>query len=369
MKTIWTIFGTLITASLLAQNNTSTLPPVPPPASAPAAQTPPPPAVAPTTNTATPAPVKHKKPHKAVAKKPVTHEHEPAVMLAPGPAEVNATELTVRGQAGLKGEMVTHLHKGDTVNVLEEINLSKHEAGEPAQWAKISFPTNSHIWVDDKYIKDGAVSVKKLNLRAGPGENYSVVGVLEQGTSVNAIETKGNWIKIEPPTGAYAFVAARYLTQEAGTTQVASTPNEAPESGSTPTPTPTPVTPTPTPVPEQPTIVATPTPVPPQQPSVPQVRIVQHEGVVGTVGSPTAPSTYKLYDPQTKEDIDFLYPISGNVDLSKYVDDRVIVTGEEGIDKQWPNTPIIAIQNIEIVEPNAIKRFSPQDLTPPRQRH
>lgn len=358
MKTICTIFGTLITASLLAQNNTSTLPPVPPPASAPAAQTPPAPAAAPT-NTATPAPVKHKKPHKPVAKKPVTHEHESAVMIAPGSAEVNATDLTVRGQAGLKGEMVTHLHKGDTVNVLEEINLSKHEAGEPSQWAKISFPTNAQLWVDGKYIKDGVVAAKKLNLRAGHGENYSVVGVLEQGASINQIEKKGDWIKIEPPTGAYAFVAAKFLTQEAGATQVASNPTEAPES--TPTPLPPP---TPTQVPEQQNIVSTPPP-----PAVPQVRIVQHEGIVGTVGSPVAPSTYKLYDPTTGQDIDFLYPISGNVDLSKYVDDRVIVTGEEGIDKRWPNTPIIAIQNIEIVQPKVIKRFSQQDLTQPRQRH
>jgi uncharacterized protein YgiM (DUF1202 family) len=318
------------------------------------------------TNTATPAPVKHKKHKAAAAKKPASHSSEPAVVLAPGQAEVNATDLTVRGQAGLKGEMVTHLHKGDTVTVLEQINLSKHEAGEPSQWAKISFPTNAQLWVDSKYIKDGVVSAKKLNLRAGHGENYSVVGVIEQGTQINAIETKGNWIKIAPPAGAYAFVAARYLTQIAGTTQVASSANEAPESAPTP---PAPA-PTPTQVTEQPQIVTQPpAPSQPQEPPQPTVRIVQHEGVVGTVGSPIAPSTYKLYDPQTKEDIDFLYPISGNVDLSKFVDDRVIVTGEEGIDKRWPNTPIIAIQSIDVVEQAAIKRFSPQDLRQPRQRH
>lgn len=365
MKTICTIFGTLIAASLIAQNNTSTLPPVPPPAPPATVAAPAPAPTAAPTNA--PAHVKHRK-HKAAPKKPAAHEA--TVVLAPGPAEVNATDLTVRGQAGLKGEMVTHLHKGDTVTVLEEINLSRHEAGEPSQWAKISFPTNAHIWLDGKYVKDGVVSAKKLNLRAGPGENYSVVGVIEQGTPVNAIETKGNWIKMAPPAGAYAFVAARYLTQVAGTTEVATSGNEAPESAPTPPPAPAPQ-PTPTQVPEQPQIVTTPPPAPPQpqEPPQPTVRIVQHEGVVGTVGSPIAPSTYKLYDPQTKEDIDFLYPISGNVDLSKLVDDRVIVTGEEGIDKRWPNTPIIAIQSIQVVEQDAVKRFSTQDLRQPRQRH
>ncbi len=77
---------------------------------------------------------------------------------------------------------------------------------------------------------------------------------------------------------------------------VASNPPEAPEAP-----------PTQMQVPEQPQIVTAPPPQ--QQPLIPPVRIVSHEGVVGTVGSPTAPTTYKIYDPDTKEDIDF-YPIS-----------------------------------------------------------
>jgi Bacterial SH3 domain len=355
MKTIWTILGTMVAASLLAQNNTNTLPPIPPPVSSPAAETAPATPPAATTTTA-PTPPKHKKPHKPVAKKKPAAP-ESSVTLAPGPAEVNASELVVRGQAGLKGELVTHLHKGDTVIVLEQINLSKHEAGEPDQWAKISFPTNAHLWVDSKFVDaSGTVSSKKLNMRAGPGENYSVAGVLEKGTQVTKIETKGTWIKIEPPANAYAFVAAKFLTQEPAPVAVASNPPEAPEAP-----------PTQMQVPEQPQIVTAPPPQ--QQPLIPPVRIVSHEGVVGTVGSPTAPTTYKIYDPDTKEDIDFLYPISANIDLGKLVDSRVIVTGEEGIDKRWPNTPIIAVQSIEVLQQDAVKRFSKQDLTPPRQRH
>jgi len=84
------------------------------------------------------------------------------------------------------------------------------------------------------------------------------------------------------------------------------------------------------------------------------------------VGSLVAPTDYKLYDQSTKQDIDFLYPISKDLDLSKLVDADVIVTGEEGIDQRWPNTPIMAIQSIQVVRTNVIKRL---DLTPPRQRH
>jgi uncharacterized protein YgiM (DUF1202 family) len=353
MKTIWTILGTLMAASLFAQNNPNTLPAVPAPVNSPAAETAPAAAPAPAP-AANPAPPKHIKKHHVVKHKPAMKE--PTVTLTPGPAEVSASELVVRGQAGLKGEAVAHLSKGETVNVLEQINLEHHAADEPSQWAKISYPTNGHVWIVAKYVNNGTVSTKKLNLRAGPGENFSVVGVIDQGASVNEVETKGSWMKIEPPAGAYAFVAAKFLTEEAMPPNAVAGNPETPEA----TPTPMQVQP-----PQQ--IIVTP---PPQQaptpPPQPTVRIVQHEGVIGPVGSVIAPTAYKLYDADTKVDIDFLYPTSPDQDLQKLVDDRVIVTGEEGVDTRWPNTPVIAIQNIQILGKNVIKRL---DLTPPKQRH
>ena len=64
------------------------------------------------------------------------------------------------------------------MTVLSEITLDKHKAGEPAQWAKIALPASIKVWVDAKFIdaSNNMVSAKKLNLRGGPGENYSVLG-------------------------------------------------------------------------------------------------------------------------------------------------------------------------------------------------
>jgi uncharacterized protein YgiM (DUF1202 family) len=389
MKTICTILGTLMAASLFAQDNSNSLPSMPPPVSSPAAETAPaaPPAAAPSAGTpaATTAPAepKHRKHHvvkKKTYKSAKASRSEPGVMLAPGPAEVSASELTVRGQAGLKGETITHLSKGETVTILEQINLSHHEADEPSQWVKIAYPTNADVWVSSKYISNGAVSIKKLNLRAGPGENYSVVGVVEQGTQVTAEGTKGDWTKIDPPAGAYAFVAAKYLTQEAQTQVASTSTSETPEapSGMSPGMNGNPgqgMTPTPTQVQEQQPLVTTPPPAEPATPeqpappinTAPSVRIVQHEGVVGPVGSLIAPTAFKIYNPDTKVDIDYLYVVPGsNFDLLPLVDDRIIVTGEEGIDQRWPNTPVIAVQNIQVIATNVIKRL---DLTQPRQRH
>jgi hypothetical protein len=47
---------------------------------------------------------------------------ETPLALVPGPAEVGANNINVRGQAGLKGEVIAHLTRGGAVTVLEQIN-------------------------------------------------------------------------------------------------------------------------------------------------------------------------------------------------------------------------------------------------------
>jgi uncharacterized protein YgiM (DUF1202 family) len=325
----WLMLGVMIATSAVAQNNTNTLPPIPAPspAVAPASVAP-----APVAEPASPAPVKKKK-HKAAPAKPI---NEPTVMLVPGPAEVVAN-INARGQAGLKGEVVTHLKKGETVTVLDQINLDKHKAGEPAQWAKIALPSSTHVWVKSSYIDPASktVSTKKLNLRAGPGENYSVLGVIEHGTQVNEITTKEGWMQIDPPASTYAFVAAMYLKQEA--------PAPAPQAA-----------PAPAPAPE----------AQPSAPQAPQPRVVSHEGVVRPVGSIAAPTKYELYDPATGVNINYLYTTSPSLDLSRYDNMRIIVTGEEGLDARWKDTPLINIQSIQVISTNAVPRVI---LKTPRQ--
>ena len=124
---------------------------------------------------------------------------EPVVTLVPGLAEVCESNVNVRGQAGLKGEVVAHVQKSDSVTVLSEITLDKHKSGEPAQWAKILLPPSTKVWVDANFIDDANKTVrpKKLNLRAGPSENYSVLGVIERGTPISEIVTRNGWTQIE----------------------------------------------------------------------------------------------------------------------------------------------------------------------------
>jgi hypothetical protein len=82
----------------------------------------------------------------------------------------------------------------------------------------------------------------------------------------------------------------------------------------------------------------------------PPPRIVQHEGLVRATFSIQAPTKYELISPETHQTINYLYTTSPNLDLSRYKGLHIIVTGEEGLDERWRNTPVITIQQIKVLE-------------------
>jgi uncharacterized protein YgiM (DUF1202 family) len=357
----WLLFGVMVSTSLLAQQVTN------PPPGAPLATSAAAPAL---TNTAAatnaPTAKSHKKSGKKKAPAPAAKKDPGAelktVPLVPGPAVVEANHVNVRGQAKLKSEVVTRLNKGQPVMVLEEIIRNNSAADEPSAWAKILLPTNVHVWVNTTFLDatNKTVLPKKLNLRSGPGENYSVVGQLVRGDSVKDLGAKESWTEIEAPTNAYAFVAAQFLKQG--------------PPGATPA---TPVEPAaePSKVNEPPVVAAAPTEPPTVTNALteaaaatnatamesstnetaaaeepPPKRIVQREGIVRGTVSIQAPTSFGLYSPENGRLIDYLYTTSSGLDLRRYKGLRIIVTGEEGLEERWGNTPVITIQKIQVLE-------------------
>jgi uncharacterized protein YgiM (DUF1202 family) len=399
-KNCWLILGMMVATGVVAQENTNTLPAIPAPIIAPTAE--PAPTVA--APAAAPAAEPAKKAAPTKPKKAVVHKRavlkEPTVSLMPGAAEVAAENLNVRGQAGLHGEAIAHLKKGEIVAVMSQINLDKHQVGEPAQWAKIALPATTHVWIHTSFINAATKTVepKKLNLRAGPGENFSVLGVVEHGTPVKEITTKGAWTEIAPPESACGFVAAMYLKQVSSGSLAANTPPSSetevvpasePLAMSMPAPTPTPV-PDAEPIKTAPTNPeaaapaaastataatsgAAPEVVDPNAATIvdtnpPPPRIVTHEGVVRHVDSVIAPTSYVLYDPATGTQINYLYSKAPDLTVSRYDGMRIIVTGEEGMEKRWKNTPVLTIQRIVVLDTNALNIHNPAlDYRIPRQ--
>src|SRR3954469_8341702 len=90
-------------------------------------------------------------------------------------ANINRYHINIRGAPSVNSEVVTRLQKGDKVTFLEEIPIDKPKKDEPARWAVIKLPEGAKVWIYTGFLDDNhKVKSPRLNLRAGPGENYSV---------------------------------------------------------------------------------------------------------------------------------------------------------------------------------------------------
>ena len=311
---------------------------------------------------------------------PTTEEaDEPDAPSNPEPGVSKQDHVNVRGQATLKSEVVARLEKGQPVTILEEIVLRKPAPDEPSRWYRIALPTNVAVWVHSLFIDAETMAVKprRLNLRGGPGENYSVLGRIERGATVKKLDAKGLWLKIEPPTNSYGFVAAHLVERTPAAAIVATSPatpvtNEVAAVPPPPTTTAVPETTPPTvaatpavppattviPAPAETTPpVATPAPIPTPRPaeSVPppaieRVRkVVSREGILRGSVSIQAPTYFALRSLDTGKTINYVHSPSEDLKLEEYKGKRVILTGEEVLDERWQNTPVLIVESLQTV--------------------
>ncbi len=131
-------------------------------------------------------------------------------------AVVKAARVNVRGQPTTGSEVVTQLKQGEKITVLEEIVHPKPGKGEPAKWLRIALPSNTPVWVSTLFLTNGTVAVSRLNIRSGPGENFSVIGRVPKGPTVQDLRRNGDWLEIEAPASTFAYLAADLVVRQAG---------------------------------------------------------------------------------------------------------------------------------------------------------
>ncbi|MBI3881917.1 MAG: SH3 domain-containing protein [Verrucomicrobia bacterium] len=301
-----------------------------------------------------PAPSKKKAAPKA---KKETAKPTAAAPAAPFGEPVSATvvrdRVNIRGLAALKGEVIAQLKKGETVTILDEIPVKNPAKGDPAVWAKIQLPTNTPVWINMLFVDTATKAVKapKLNVRAGPGENFAIIGVVRKGASVNQIRVVDNWMEIEPPPGTYGFVAAEYLKKGEVIVAKVAEPTPVPVVPIEPVPAPKPAVETPTPAPVVPVTPPTPDPAPVVAEEPPMVkRIITRQGVVARTLSIQAPTAYGLDNLDNHELMNYLLSTDAEVNLRSFRGQTVVVVGEEYVDPRWPRIPIIKIEAIAPID-------------------
>jgi uncharacterized protein YgiM (DUF1202 family) len=272
--------------------------------------------------------------------------------------------INVRGQASLKSEVIGQLNAGDTVTVLDEVVVSDPAPGEPARWLRIAMPDGINVWVHGNFVDPAtrAVTASRLNVRTGPSENHSIAARLDQGARITEIKRENGWIQIQAPENAYAYVAAEFFAPAPGAMARSQTTTVPPdETAPVPETVPAPVEEVPEvteEVTEEPPIIAT-APAPTPAETIVEAstagrltpddrRSVKREGVVRNAVSIQAPTDFELEDAETGRTVNYIRTLRPEIKLNLYKGFKVIVTGEESIDKRWPRTPVLTIESIEL---------------------
>ncbi len=327
---------------------------------------------------------------------------------------IKADRTNVRAKPAFDGEVLATLNKGDVVEVLDQVPGTGSD-GAPRPWAKIALPKQTQVWVYGPLVdpKTKMVKSKVLNLRAGPGRNYSELGELSQGATVTVLREVDGWLLIEPPPSTFGFVSASLIdapptatpapvvqaappvsTPVAKTRPAPVQPQPLPPQPIVAEPAPQPVAtsspvasnvvkpaPIPTPAPATPVAVTPPPEVQadpdtnapakprkfrPYQPPLHSVpadkefmatgsgdvttpREVLREGMVGRAWSVQAPGYHELGSLTKEGTIDFLISETPDIDLTKYRGHHVLVSGEEWRDSRW-KTPLLKVKSIQLAD-------------------
>jgi len=187
-------------------------------------------------------------------------------------------------------------------------------------------PEDMDLWAHRDFVRDGEVQATPLNIRAGAGINYNVVGALRKGDRVTVRGEFQEWLKIAPPEETSLWVS-RSLVKTAGQREKPSARPAAPAAVAPPIPAPSPAAaarPPPSAAPAAAAALVAPPPSWRLDDRQPQGRRVQREGVVKPAGFLFGrPTRYQLggQGDRRADTYGYLY---GNEEQLKSLEGRVI---------------------------------------------
>jgi uncharacterized protein YraI len=247
---------------------------------------------------------------------------------------VKGQHSNVRSRPSLSSEVISQLHKGESVDVLERKTVTERE--KSMEWLRIALPATAKCFVSAKHLTDGAANVENLNVRCGPGSNYRDIGKLSKGAKVEVVEKKGEWVQIRPTAECSGWIAAELVDVEAAPRA------PAPSAGTT-------------------DIVTPPVAVPSAQaPAAPAVSVVNadpdilvtyvvKDGYVGAVNEPNAPSAFELRTTEVDRlSFRVAYLETSDTNLKRFEGKHVRIVGTQRW-RKGERYPVITIERVDMV--------------------
>lgn len=109
--------------------------------------------------------------------------------------------VNIRAMPLITSEVVNQLDRDEEVFV----------KGVDGEWTEIVPPFKVDLWIHQDFVQNSVISSPKVNVRAGPGINFSIVGQLVNGDKVVTRGHSAEWMNIEPPEKCSLWVASSYL--------------------------------------------------------------------------------------------------------------------------------------------------------------
>lgn len=140
---------------------------------------------------------------------------------------VGATDLHVRSEPSLNGQILGKLQAGDQVQVFDEAY----------GWYK-TFYNGKEAWIASQFLmveeqeraatndslNDVSITATGVRIRSGPGTNYPIIGFTTIGESFSVVDTEDQWIKVDLKNGKIGWIAG-WLTNPQSTTYIPEEPS------------------------------------------------------------------------------------------------------------------------------------------------
>jgi uncharacterized protein YraI len=140
---------------------------------------------------------------------------------------VTGDAVCLRAGPSDQKEVVFQVNKGQVLQAF-------HADGD---WIEVVPPVECNVWIHKELVNESIVVASKARIRAGPGINFTYIGKVDKGEKLTVRETKGEWLKIAPPSGCSLWVSSLYAdrvkTDQAADTEAALMPlSDIPQSKS-----------------------------------------------------------------------------------------------------------------------------------------
>jgi uncharacterized protein YraI len=142
---------------------------------------------------------------------------------------VNTGALNVRSGPGVEFGVITVIYKGQAVNLLGKFHANN--------WVNIRLSNGLEGWVNSNYLNSNVpvsqlpvigapdpqppanvtpsavVTTGALNVRSGPGPNFSILTVVRQGEQLALLgrNSTGSWVKVRTASNVEGWVNASYI--------------------------------------------------------------------------------------------------------------------------------------------------------------